>query len=127
MWASHTFDISLACHFLCAVASSSSLNPMRTLAFTVALTRALSRSMIGDLRKPGVRVSPDALSLEMADVSRSVIACLFCLSRKTTSKERLSLKYSSRLALYQQQSGVMYPVTYATLRNKNERSLKLAS
>lgn len=125
-----TFEISRACHRRCAVLSSSSLKPITlALALAVAETRALRRLTKGDFNKPpppGVRES----CTERPDIeywSRSFVACLSALFGNTTSNDRLSLKYSSRLRgkLLDHGSRDEIPKTHATSRNKKVLSLKL--
>lgn len=87
-----TFDISLACHLRCAVESSSVPKPESTF--------ALSRPTIGDLLNPEGSDSVTKLA-ETKDAKRSLISCRRDFSKKTTKRDRLSLKYISNLSCNQ--------------------------
>lgn len=91
-----TLDISRACHFLCAVDSSSICNPANIFTPKFMLDLSLRRPITdGDFNKPGVGGS--ALNCLIIASKLFVTFCRCFWSEKMMSRERPSLKYISRL------------------------------
>lgn len=118
-----TLLISLTCHFLVAVAKSSGLN------------NNLEPWSVSNqpLNGPGVRRSPGVdecwtVFLEMIFDNWWLIAERLFRSWKTNKKERLSLKYTSRLEIINQVHSRFWKEkrAYATSRNKKVFSLQAA-
>lgn len=111
----HTLLISRACHFLCAVCSSSALQPETF--EPIRPSKGVFRLKILSEYFPTI------------EERRWSISVFFFLSKKTINKDRLSLKYISRLDEISEilSSKEIFGKAYATSRNKYVFSLKAAT